>query len=361
MKIDSLTVLNLRENNSLQNVPNDIVGHEGIRKLYVNGTVVSNMSAEMKQKLQGVIDTRRRSPDDITVIEYSPSKAPHIENARNDREKVYKMTSKPKGLALIFNVVSYYNHMGDRPGSKVDAERLEKLFKGIGYKVQVHRDPPSARDFEIKLKDLLANHAIGDSVIVAVMAHGSNEGMICSNGDIFSVNKIVCILGNADMYLGKPKLIFIQASRSFFKRFRAGGVILNLSNISRNPVKSDGASLYARQDEEREDSDSLPLGIPAHSDVLIGYDTLPGFLSYRDLRQGSWYIQSLVEVFSQYAFEEDVLRLLTFVNFNVSRKFETMPGFRQIPAPQSTLTKKLFFLPGYFEDDDHYSAASTST
>ncbi|XP_044170487.1 volume-regulated anion channel subunit LRRC8A-like [Acropora millepora] len=347
MKIDRLTVLNLRGNDSLQNVPNGIVGHPGIRKLYVNGTVVSNMSAEMKQNLQGVIDTGRRSPDDITVIKYSPSEAPHIEKVRNDREKVYKMTSKPKGLALIFKVVSYYSGMG-YSGSKVDVKRLKKLFKGIGYNVQVQLDSSSARDFETHLKDLLANHAIGDSVIVAVMAHGSNEGMICSNGDIISVNTIVSILGNADIYLGKPKLIFIQACRGSVKPFhcvKVGGSLIRIPILPRIPVETEGASLDARQYEERDDSDSLPLDIPAHSDVLIGYATLPGFISYRSAEEGSWYIQSLVEVFSQYAFKEDVLSLLTFANYNVSRKFKTMQDFRQILAPQSTLTKKLFFPP----------------
>lgn len=379
MKIDSLTVLNLRENDSLQNVPNEIVGHPGIRKLYVNGTVVSRMSKEMKQNLQGIIDTGRRSPDDITVIEYSPSKAPHIEKARNDREKVYKMTSKPKGLALIFNVFSYEPYMGNRLGSEVDVERLKKLFKGIGYNVQVQLDSSSARDFETQLKDLLANQAIGDSVILTVMAHGSNEGVFCCNRDIVSVDKIVSILGNADIYRGKPKLIFIQACRgSLFSHVRkepsspvlpplleAKEIMPTMYStessrcISRNPVESDAVLPDLSMAVEKEDADSLPLGIPAYSDVLIGYSTIPGFVSYRHAHEGTWYIQSLVEVFSQYAFEEDVLSLLTFVNYNVSRKFKTMRGFRQIPAPQSSLTKKLFFLPGYFEDDDHSSAAST--
>ena len=57
LKIGSLKVLYLLGNDSLQNVPNGIVDHPGIRKLFVNGTVFSNMSAEMKQKLQGIIDT----------------------------------------------------------------------------------------------------------------------------------------------------------------------------------------------------------------------------------------------------------------------------------------------------------------
>ena len=62
MKIDSLTELNLRENDSLQNVPNEIVGHPGIRKLFVNRTVVSNMSAEMQENLRDVIYVGMRFP-----------------------------------------------------------------------------------------------------------------------------------------------------------------------------------------------------------------------------------------------------------------------------------------------------------
>lgn len=395
IKIDSLQVLNLRENNALQNVPEQIKSHPRLRKLYVNEAVFLNMSEEMKKTLEGVIDTGRRSPDDVTVIEYSPSRASHIEEARKDREKVYKMTSKPKGLALIFNFFSYEHVTLDtRYGSNVDAEKLEKLFRGIGYNVKVRQDLSSAMDFKTELTDLLANYGSGDSVVVAVMAHGSNKGVFCCDGGIVSVDEIVSIVGKADIYLDKPKLIFIQACRGDNPLFHGPYVhsspventlrerkqetssvpsspveitwheaiqetsTMHLQTVSRNPVESD-AFPDPSPDTER-DPDFLPVSIPAYSDVLIGYSTLPGFASYRHPRNGSWYIQCLVEVFSQYAFEEDVLSLLTYVNYNVSRKFKTMRGFRQIPAPQSPLTKKLFFLPGYFEDADHSSAASTS-
>ena len=97
------------------------------------------------------------------MIEYPPSKAPYIEKARKDREKVYKMTSKPKGLALIFNFVSY-EHSVTRYGSNIDAERLEKLFTGIGYNVIVRQDPSSAMDFKTELSYLLATFANDDSV-----------------------------------------------------------------------------------------------------------------------------------------------------------------------------------------------------
>ena len=379
VNIDSLQVLNLSENNSLQNVPNQLAGHPSLRKLYVNETIFEKMTEEMQEALKGVLDTGRRSPDDITVIEYSPSKAPDIEKARKDREKLYKMTSKPKGLALIFNFFSYKEERWlTRYGSNVDAERLDKLFRGIGYNVIVRQDLSSAMDFKTELKDLLVNYGNGDSVVVAVMAHGSNQGVFCCDGGIVSVDEIVSIVGEVDIYLDKPKLIFIQACRGDNRLFCGPRVpsspvepplckdkertsMMHLQAISRKSDESDALASPIRSPDTERDSDFLPISIPAYSDVLIGYSTLPGFVSYRSSQEGSWYIQCLVEVFSQYAFEEDVLSLLTFVNYNVSRKFKTMHGFRQIPAPQSTLTKKLFFLPGYFEDDDHSSAASTST
>ena len=364
-KINSLQVLNLRENNSLR--PDQIASHPRLSKLYVDETVVSNLSEEMKTALEGVIDTGRPSPGDVTVIEYSPSRAPYIEEARKDREKVYKMTSKPKGLALIFNF-GFYEHASNRSRSNVDAERLDKLFTGIGYNVKV-RDSLSAMDFKTELSDLLTKFATGDSVVVAMLARASNKGVLCCDDGIVSVDEIVSIVGNVDNYLDKPKLIFIPAFCGDYCVPRSA------TSIPRHlePIRSatqrrarlptvDGFE-GSRSDElsdTKRDSDSLTVSKPAYSDVLIGYFTPPDSLSYQNPRNDS-YIQSLVKVFSQHAFEEDVLSLLTFVKYKESRKFKTMHGFWQMPAPQSKLTKKLFFLPGYFEDDDYSSAASTST
>lgn len=72
---------------------------------------------------------------------------------------------------MIFNFVSY-EHIVTPYGSNVDAERLEKLFTGIGYNVKVRQDPSSAIDFKTELTDLLANFANSDSVVAAVMARG---------------------------------------------------------------------------------------------------------------------------------------------------------------------------------------------
>ncbi len=80
--------------------------------------------------------------------------------------------------------------------------------------------------------------------------------------------------------------------------------------------------------------------IPRGADVLLSYSTMEGFLSYRNKESGSWYIQALVEIFSNYACVEDILSLLTLVNYKVA-SFSTQEGWRQVPAPQSTLRKKI--------------------
>ena len=43
--------------------------------------------------------------------------------------------------------------------------------------------------------------------------------------------------------------------------------------------------------------------IPNESDFLLGYATVPGFVSYRSKMQGSWYITKLTEVLNKYAYE----------------------------------------------------------
>ena len=55
------------------------------------------------------------------------------------------------------------------------------------------------------------------------------------------------------------------------------------------------------------DSDMVADGpselIPNESDFLLGYATVPGFVSYRSKTRGSWYITKLTECLNKYAYE----------------------------------------------------------
>jgi hypothetical protein len=53
------------------------------------------------------------------------------------------------------------------------------------------------------------------------------------------------------------------------------------------------------------------------SDILIGYSTLPGFMSHRDKYLGTWYIQAVCEVFMEHACDTDVEDMLKMVSLSL--------------------------------------------
>ena len=51
--------------------------------------------------------------------------------------------------------------------------------------------------------------------------------------------------------------------------------------------------------------------IPSHADFLIAYSTVPGFYSWRNTTQGSWFIQAFCHVIQREAHSRDLLSILT--------------------------------------------------
>merc|ERR1712179_556700 len=82
---------------------------------------------------------------------------------------------------------------------------------------------------------------------------------------------------------GKPKLFFIQACQ--------------------------GSKTDSGTEVQIDSSDSIK--IPNHADFLIGYSTIPGFLSWRNSNTGSWFIQSLCDVLRSEGHSLDLLSIMT--------------------------------------------------
>ena len=274
------------------------------------------------------------------VIPYTPKSAPQISEVFQDNpESVYKMDSRPKGIALIINNISFQAHcrLITRDGSQTDVSKLKRLFGQIGFKIATYENCTAS-----KAKKLLEDYAMNktyedcDSFVVVVMSHGNTKGIIFIDNEVVNTNKLVEIVDKSPIYKGKPKLFFIQACRG--EQLQGHAVQRLPQPYTNDTCKSDAS---VGDDEPNEET----LGIE-HADVLLSFSTLPGYVSIRNTKCGSWYVNALVEVFANHAWEEDVLSLLTIVNYHVSR-FVTSSGWRQIPAPQSTLRKKLFLLPRY--------------
>ncbi len=54
-------------------------------------------------------------------------------------------------------------------------------------------------------------------------------------------------------------------------------------------------------EKDSESDEPPPETIPNEADFLLGYATIPGFVSYRSRSMGSWYITKLCEMLDKYA------------------------------------------------------------
>ena len=73
--------------------------------------------------------------------------------------------------------------------------------------------------------------------------------------------------------------------------------------------------------------------------------TVPGFFAWRDVKCGSWFIQSLCKVLQECWVTLDILSILTLTGRLVAKKESDgkFPGKKQMPFLVSMLTKRLFF------------------
>jgi len=138
----------------------------------------------------------------------------------SSHSRMYKMTSKPRGKALIINNQEFT--MPDmfpfREGADVDADNLENLFSQLGFSVSKHSNMKRTDmmrlliDFSESL-----NNDPGDMLIVAILSHGKEHGKIVTSDCLYIDEESDILRKFNNEYcpslVGKPKFFIIQACR----------------------------------------------------------------------------------------------------------------------------------------------------
>lgn len=241
----------------------------------------------------------------------------------------YKMSHKRRGMAIIFNHEYFDIHsLKPRSGTNVDRDNLKYTMKDLGFEVSVYDN--------LKIKDIMkivdeaaqSDHSDCDCFVLAVLSHGE-MGIIYARDAIY---KPECLwtpftADKCPSLAGKPKLFFLQACQG---------------------DKLDGGIRLEPRTEV--DGDKMGYTIPIHADFLIAYSTIPGFYSWRNTTNGSWFVQALCCELQDKGTSVDILTLLTFVIQRVALDFESnTPGNRrmhqqkQIPCVTTMLTRLLHF------------------
>ncbi|XP_077299003.1 uncharacterized protein LOC143920159 [Arctopsyche grandis] len=255
----------------------------------------------------------------------------------------YDLTEK--GQAIIFNHYEYKSKervtIPKRHGTEFDTARLKSCLENLNFNVTIFNDL-KVNDIEMQMKLIKKKKRSEIScLIVVVMTHGE-PGSLYAADDKYETNMLWDGLTARECphLAGIPKLYFIQACRG--------------DKIDRGYTVTDSI-LFPSQPRRNK------LKIPSMADFLHMYSTYEDHSSWREV-DGSWFIQSLCEVFEEEAPHWDLLQLLTFVNKKVAFEYEsysrdpTVNQMKQIPQVKSMLTKLLKFkVIGKYSETQHVS------
>uniref|UniRef100_A0A2K6E152 Caspase-3 n=1 Tax=Macaca nemestrina TaxID=9545 RepID=A0A2K6E152_MACNE len=219
----------------------------------------------------------------------------------------YKMDYPEMGLCIIINNKNFHKStgMGSRSGTDVDAANLRETFINLKYEVRNKNDLTCEEIVELMHNVSREDHSKRRSLFVH-----SEEGISFGTNAPVDLKKITSFFrGDCCRSLtGKPKLFIIQA---------CCGTELDCG------IETDSVE----------------------ADFLYAYSTAPGYYSWRNLKDDSWFIQSLYAMLQQYADKLEFMHILTRVNRKVATEFESfsLDATFHIPCIVSMLTKELYF------------------
>ncbi|XP_073676153.1 caspase-3-like [Garra rufa] len=237
----------------------------------------------------------------------------------------YNMNYPRMGQCVIINNETFHKKtgMGVRKGTDADSKNVEKTFSKLGFQIQIHKDQTVSQMREVLTRASQEDHSRSAMFVCVLLSHGE-EGMIFGTDDGIELKKLFALFrgDRCKSLVGKPKLFFIQACQG--------------SDLDAG-TESDFGSEEGQQ------------RIPVEADFLYAYSTPPGYYSWRNVANGSWFISSLCEMLSEYGKRLEIMQIMTRVNHKVALDFKSscnLPGFeekKQIPCIVSMLTRDLYF------------------
>ncbi|XP_010191863.1 PREDICTED: caspase-9, partial [Mesitornis unicolor] len=264
---------------------------------------------------------------------------------KRNHDLVYELKADPCGHCLILNNVNFSRDsaLSTRDGSNVDCGKLEKRFKALRFSVLTRRDL-RAQDMVLELQNLARqDHSALDCCVVIILSHGCQTSHIQFPGGVYGtdgkpipIEKIVNYFNGSQCpsLRGKPKLFFIQACGGEQKDL---GFVVDCDSpgdeAPGGSLESD-ATPFQTPAGNVDELDAVAC-LPTPSDILVSYSTFPGFVSWREVSRGSWYVETLDSVLEQYACLNMLLRVANAVSAKGT--------YKQIPGCFNFLRKKFFF------------------
>ncbi|XP_038574566.1 caspase-8-like [Micropterus salmoides] len=269
------------------------------------------------------------------------------ESQRGKEDNQYPLNSEPTGLCVIINNENF-TQSTTRSGTDKDTQSLAEVFSWLGFRVLMCKDLTKdqmdralkcfasvsslsqLQEFSVKewnsigFTDLQAAPKHGDAFICCILSHGEKGAVLGCDGQALSIKQITQTFKASDQstLTGKPKVFLIQACQ--------------------------GSQRQARVLFEDLQADGYSLSIPEEADVLVAIATVEDCVSFRHIKHGSWFIQSVCQHLKEGCPRgEDITTILHRVNNEVAQKETAIARgiAKQMPEVRFTLRKNLVLSP----------------
>ncbi|XP_060634628.2 caspase-3 [Anolis sagrei] len=269
---------------------------------------------------QTFTDARKSSSSEGKSIPVSKSVDSVIE-----ADESYRMDHPEMGLCILVNNKNFHpaTGMSYRSGTDRDAAHVVDTFRTLGYMVKAYNDLTCKQIVDILRNVSKDDHHKRNSFVCVLLSHGE-DGLIYGTDGPVELKMLTSLFrgDRCKSLAGKPKLFFIQACR--------------------------GTELDSGIETDSGPDESMCQKIPVEADYLYAYSTAPGYYSWRNSSEGSWFIQSLCLMLKQYSQKLELMQILTRVNRKVTEftSCSNQPDFhgkKQIPCIMSMLTKDFYF------------------
>ncbi|KAF6209556.1 hypothetical protein GE061_015304 [Apolygus lucorum] len=267
-------------------------------------------------------------------------------------EEKYRMKTNPRGIVLLINVFDHDDeYLTTRYGSKKDMKELKELWERMGFLVQ-DENRGTKSDIEeaiIKWKNQERMSKV-DCGIIMIMAHGrevspdsGTVGIDTKDKKTINSEWIVEQMNSVEAVRlhGKPKLLFILTCRG--ERPDAGLDLYKLNELINATAQLDARPMI----DQNGRFEGSSWKSPRLSDILLIYPCAPGNASSRDPENGSWFVQTMIDVFNRKAHKDDVETMLKEMDRILVKKAQEgiHDSFQVVCTTSRGFKRKLFLNP----------------
>ncbi|EDV56420.1 caspase-6 [Drosophila erecta] len=192
-------------------------------------------------------------------------------------------------VVYIFNHENFSDPKLNRSGSSRDVEALRKTFKSLNCRVEVISNP-ALSNVKLKVHEWSIKQFNQEAgFVLCILSHGwlKNKIFACDGKEYHLDDDVLYPLFRNPTLTGKPKILIVQACK--------GGLVPDAKKMNCDPY-------------------------------IKCYSTSEGYLSYRDEKMGSVFIQTLCKEMDKYGLTMDFQSIFKKVKAEVKRICQQNPS-----------------------------------